>query len=126
MQRPLGQTDSHLSKETSLGIWTQYLSWDFVLVLHNQSPSMWPTSAIQHQTQPVGLRAWSGQWLGPLAGLLLARAGFTQLAPQHWRRSFRGSQVPAWRDSEALLCPTAQACSPALAPLDLEPFPALS
>lgn len=28
MQRLLGQRDSHLSKETSLGIWTQYFSWE--------------------------------------------------------------------------------------------------
>lgn len=28
MQRLLSQRDSHLSKETSLGIWTQYFSWE--------------------------------------------------------------------------------------------------
>jgi len=58
------QTDLHLSKETSLGCQTQYLSRDPVLALQDQAPSVQSTSATQCQTWPVGLRTWRGQCLG--------------------------------------------------------------
>lgn len=106
------------------GINRRALWWPFGIKLQ----SVQPMSAAQCQTQLklVGLRTWRGQCLGSSHSPAAFTGGFYTTSPPRWRKSFRGSQIPAWRASEAPLCSATSSWGPAPAPPGPEPFPTSS